>query len=151
MSDSKPDLSRRLIYGWLLFAAGLLLILIGLAIRLWAPNVALNVKWISVFGILVTAFAIANLPQAIQSVKDPERARRAMYEASDERSLGIRRRSGYAAFIFSNLVSILALLVYSFTTRSVPGPDRLWYYLAFMVLAPGMVYIIGLTYYHERE
>jgi uncharacterized membrane protein len=149
-NNLSATIRRRNRLGWGLLALGFVLILTGVGIRIFAPDSAVNPKWLESFGIFLVGCAAAFLVKVFQALKDPLAARRAVIEEQDERRLSIRNRAGNAAFIFSMGTAYLALMIYSLLSSSRPGFDPLWLYLAFAVLGPGAVYVICLIHYNQK-
>lgn len=151
MATNNPTpFTRQTTRGWALLAAGLIFLLVGVALRLALPGSAVNPKWVMAFGVLFSGLAIVDLAKTLTARLDPKAARRMVIEEKDERSRALRDRAGHAAFIFSIGVACLVLLVYSSATWKAPGFDPVWAYLAFTVLGPGLVYIFSLIWYNSR-
>lgn len=134
-----------------LLAGGLLLFLTGLAVRVLIPNSSLNPKWIESFGIFFAGWGIISLLRYILAAGDPITLKRLDNEERDERVQEIRRRAGNTAFIFMYLVSCLALVTYSAATAGQRDLDLLSLYLGFLVIGPGLVYIVCLWKYGREE
>jgi uncharacterized membrane protein len=154
MQNNKlSDFDRQIRYGWLLLAAGILCLLIGAGLSVLVPGTLINTRVIVAFGILLSGIAVGLLARNITLKKHPEAAKRSIIAEQDERVQSIRQRAGNKTFELTSLVSCIALLVYSFASRGANEPasfDPLWFYLAFMFVAPMTVYWICMLRYQNR-
>lgn len=136
--------------GWVLLAIGLVLIAVGVAIRLLAPNFQINPKWFESFGILFTGLSVVYLARFFKALRNPRAARQAQLAEEDERSTAIRQRAGNAAFTFMMFAAGIGLLIYSNLTAGQTSFDPMWLFLAFLVIGPSAFYIAYLLYLQSR-
>lgn len=139
---SKP---RRQTYGWLLIIFGIGLFVAGILMRAYSPSIATYSHLLEGLGILVFGWGIVPAIRDLSSRLNPSAARRDHLVEGDERGIAIRNQAAFSAFIFANATTGLTLIVYSALTRGQPGFDPLWYALAFLVIAPIVVYIVIYT------
>lgn len=136
--------------GWGLLLFGVVLVVVGVVYRQVMPDAALLGRLVMTFGIFFGGWGLLSLNKNILAFRDPKAARRLAIEAQDERSLSIRHRAGYEGFVFAMVASAVGLLVYSVLTQDQKGFDGLWWYLAFMVVGPGIFYVIRLLRIHQK-
>lgn len=134
------DLKQKTILYWLLLIVSLNMILAGILIRIFAPQLQLNPYMIISFGLIFTGIAGANLIKLNLLRHDSAHVQEwAVYE-KDERVQMIRWRAGNTAFIALMEVLFLSLIILSITSSPQAGVDLLWYFLAFLVVFPMAVY-----------
>lgn len=136
--------------GWMLLVFGAVLLAAGAIYRQVTPDAAMIGKLVVSFGIFFAGWGLISLSRGLAALKDPQAARRMAIEEQDERNLAIRDRAGYGAYIFSAVAAAVGLIVYSWLSRDQPGFDPLWWYLAFLVIAPGLYYVIALVRLREQ-
>lgn len=131
--------------GWVLLGFGLLLLAAGAIYRQAMPDAAMLGRLVMSFGIFFTGWGLISVSRRLAALKDPQAVRRLEIEERDERSVAIRNQAGYGAYIFSAVTAAVGLILYSGLTQDQQGFDPLWWYLAFLVVAPGVYYVIALV------
>ncbi len=151
MEKQKISFDRTIRLCAALLAGGIVLFLVGLAVRVFAPSSTLNPKWIESFGIFFAGWGIISLSRYVLAARDPLALKRLKNEEQDERVLAIRQRAGNTTFLFMYLLSCLALVTYSVATAGQNDMDPLSLYLGFLVIGPGLVYVICLWKYSREQ
>jgi len=123
---------------------GLILVICGVA--LFAAGVLLRS-----LGILAFGWGIIPLVTAISARRNPTAARRSQLAGSDERAIALRNQAAYIALMFSIISTSLVLLLYSAFTRGQAGFDPIWMGLAFLVIAPALVFMGVLGWLNNRQ
>lgn len=136
--------------GWILLVFGILLLVVGTVYRQVMPDAAMLGRLVMSFGIFFTGWGLISLSRRLAALKDPQAVRRLEIEERDERSLAIRDRAGYGAYMFTAIASAVGLIIYSGLTQDRPGFDLMWWYLAFLVVGPGVYYVIALVRLRDR-
>jgi uncharacterized membrane protein len=145
---------NKLLGGLALIAAGLILVAAGLVLPHFVNIVSFNPKLIPAAGVLLLGFGIANMAQYATIRIAPETARQMLIEKSDERLQLIRARAGNRAFKVSIAATYIILLWVSLASGgNIPAlsDDALTYLLVAAVVAPMIVYIVGLVYEHSNS
>lgn len=136
-----------------LFVLGGVCVLTGIGFDALVFSPVINGKIIIGIGVLLAGVALAYIIRYIAFQKDPVRAQRMENIEKDERTLSIRRRAGFNAFITSMILSGFFLFIYSLISYPILSVqisfDWVWFMLAVLVIVPMMVYIIGLVRYEE--
>lgn len=136
-----------------LFVLGGVCVLTGIGFDALVFSPVINGKIIIGIGILLAGVALAYIIRYIAFKKDPVTAQRMENIEKDERTLSIRRRAGYNAFITSMILAGFFLLFYSLISYPILSIqisfDWVWFMLAVLVILPMMVYIIGLVRYEQ--
>lgn len=150
--NKDEKLTRKIRLRWIVFSAGILLILAGLALKLIVPALFLESRWAIGFFLIPTGWAAAELAKLSAIRKSPEAALREKVQNTDERMLSLRMHAGNSAFSLTMALSIIALLAYSFLAPAEESAavDWIWYYLAFMMVVPLGVYVAALIRYNSR-
>lgn len=143
--------SKRLKISTAALVIGVLLIGAGITFSILQPEDASLRRWSVSLGFFFTGIGAVNFLRYRSVVQNPTAARRVELAEKDERSLMIRNRAGYSAYLLSMLISYGGLLIYSNLSQSTQGFDFFWYYLAFAALAPSVFYIIYLVWLHEHN
>lgn len=152
----KPEkwVSSKIRVGWILLAAGLVILIAGILIELRFGSEPYNYRIITGVGIAITAAAIANLVRYKALAKNDLDARRMRAAALDERVVLIRRQAGNRAFFVSMVMTYAGLMWASFASNGgLPelGGDTLWFFLAACVVIPFMVYLISIVVENQNQ
>jgi uncharacterized membrane protein len=145
MKNNKITTTGRRAYGWLLIAIGIALFVTGLLVRNFVPETPVDSHLLEGLGILIFAWGVIPVSRQLSARRDPLAARRSQLAEEDERALSIRNQAAYIAFLFANVTTAITLIVYSAYTRGQTGFDPLWYAMAFLVIAPMLVFVGVLT------
>jgi len=141
--------STRVHLGWVLLAAGVLVIVIGVAAEWQFADQPYNLKIITGAGILLAGIGISYLVRYGAALKKGgDSARRMAVEERDERSRMIRRGAGNRAYWVSAVLVYLGLIWASFAANGdLPAlsGDVLWYYLAASFIVPFGVYAVSIV------
>lgn len=132
--------------GWLL-AGGILVAAVGAALELTRADLPFDARLVTALGILLLGGATAYLLRYRSARKDPDAAQRLITEENDERNRLMRLRAGSRAYTASLILAMIGLMWVSWAANgSLPSlsDDVLWYYLAVLVIAPGLVYLASL-------
>jgi hypothetical protein len=149
MDATKTELKRRIRQGTVMMGLGVFLLVLGIIYPLIFPASLLNWKCIGGFGILLFGWGGISLARYRLAYRDPEMAHRTIVEGQDERNIAIRNQAGFMAFLFVTLIGSFALVIYSVTTRDLTK-DALWFYMAFMVIAPSAFFVGYLVWLQKR-
>lgn len=147
MTDQYQYLHHRVRMGWAMLAAGLFLLIAGIALQLLV-TVSFNPRIVSGLGILFIGLGLAQIVRYRAAQGDPKAAKRLVNEERDERSRMIRAQAGSRAFVVSLGLTYIALMWLSLAGNgSLPAPslDALWFYLVGASVAPIAVYVIGIV------
>lgn len=141
----------KLVWGLVLVAAGLILVVAGLLLPLLVPidTLSFNPRLIPAAGVVLLGVGIANLVQYASIRLDPQAARQMLIDTRDERSRQIRARAGNRAFWVCVPMTYIVLLWVSLSTSgNIPAlsDDALTFLLVANVIAPMIVYAVGLLY-----
>lgn len=149
---NQEKLIKKIRIRWIVFGVGVAFILLGIVLNLIAPELFLQSRWVIGFFLIPTGWAAAELAKLSAIRASPEAALREVVQNTDERMLGLRMHAGNTAFMITIVISIIALLAYSFLTptKIIVGLDWIWNYLAFMVVVPLGVYVVALIRYNTR-
>jgi len=154
MINRQKWMNRRLALGRILMIAGVVVILVGLALPRLAPDLSFNPRLIVGLGIVLLSAGFALQVQYWGLRREPKAVERWMNEETDERSKLIRNQAGYAAF-WACLGMTYALLMWlSFSSNgSLPkiSEDLLWYCLAAIVVVSFGVYAAGIIRGNQRS
>jgi hypothetical protein len=116
----------------------------GIIMEISYAYVPFNFRIITGLGILLVGVGVGYLVRYLHALKDEQSARRLTAEERDERTVLIRARAGYRAYIVSAALVYIGLMWTSFAiSGSLPAlaGDTLWLFLAACVLIPFWVYI----------
>lgn len=135
----------KLFLGLALIAAGLILVVAGLVLPLLiaVDTLSFNPRLIPAAGVVLLGVGLANLVQYASIRLDPQAARQMLIESRDERSRQIR------AFWVSIVMTYIVLLWASLSVSGnipVLSDDGLTFLLVATVVAPMIVYVVGLFY-----
>ena len=142
-------ISARVRLGWVLLAAGILVIVIGVVAEWQFADQPYNLKIITGAGILLGGIGIGYLVRYGTVLRnDGASTRRMAAEERDERSLMIRNQAGNRAYWVSAALVYLGLMWASFAANGdLPelSNDLLWYYLAAGFVIPFGVYAVSIV------
>lgn len=141
----------KLFLGLALIAAGLILVAAGLLLPLLVQvdTLRFNPRLIPAAGVVLLGAGMAFLAQYATIRLDPQVARQMLIDSRDERSRLIRVRAGNRAFWVSVPMTYIVLLWVSLSVSgNIPAlsNDALTFLLVLNVIAPMMVYVVGLFY-----
>lgn len=132
--------------GWLL-AGGIIVVAVGAALELTQADLPFDARLVTALGILLLGGAAAYLVRYRSARKDPTAAQRLITEESDERNQLLRQRAGSRAYTASLVLAMIGLMWVSWAANGSLPPvsdDLLWYFLAGLVIAPGLVYLASM-------
>lgn len=148
---NKPEkMPAEVRFGWALLLIGVVLVVAGLIFRQLLNDAGPLGRLVMTFGIFLGGWGLVSLNKNLLTFRDPRAARRLAIEAQDERSLSIRNKAGYESFVFALVISAVGLLIYSVLSQDQKGFDLLWWYLAFLVVGPGVFYVVRLISFHQK-
>ncbi len=150
MKNSELSKSRRSLYGWVAVIAGIVLFITGITIRSFIPGTLADTRLLEGLGILITGWGIIPLVRSISIMRNPVAAHRDQLTETDERAITLRNQAAYYTFLFSLVTTSILLVIYSALTRGQSGFDPIWFSLAFLVIAPVMVFA-GLVSWLNRS
>jgi hypothetical protein len=127
--------------GWLVLIAGIVLFTAGLLIRLFSPGTIADTRLIEGLGLLLTGWGIVPFVRTISRRKNPVAAHRNQLAESDERAIILRNQAAFVSLMFNEATSSILLVIYSAMTRGQTGFDPIWFALAFLVIAPMLVFV----------
>lgn len=154
MTNSQKWMTRQLRTGWLLLAAGLVLVVVGLLLPRLLVNPGFNTRIITGLGILLTGVGAAYLSRYGIGRRNPEMAGRMAVEARDERVRANRSRAAGRAYWVSAALTYAGLMWVSFAANgSLPelSSDNLWFFLAAAFLIPFGVYIASMVHSEQND
>jgi hypothetical protein len=137
IENTKPT---RSLFGWVAVIAGIVIFISGLAMRNLNPGTIADTRLIEGLGILITGWGIVPLVRNISAMRNPTAARRSKLDESDERATALRNQAAYIVFLFNIAASSIILVAYSAMTRGQTGFDPVWVALAFLVIAPILLF-----------
>lgn len=142
---------NKLFWGVGLITTGLILVAAGLLLPLLVlvDTLSFNPKLIPAAGVVLLGIGIANLVQYASIRLDPQTARQMLIDTRDERSRLIRARAGNRAFWVSIVMTYIVLLWVSLSNSgNIPtlSNDGLTFLLVATVIAPMLVYTVGIFY-----
>lgn len=140
--------NRELVLGVASIVLGGLLFLLSWWLRSAFPNLSYS-KLAEGIGIFTIGVGIWKLVQYINYTKNPTALRKARVESMDERKLWIRYHAGYNAFLFSVVVTYLALLIVGMAPSAI-DLNNAWTALAGIVIGLMAVYIISLILLEKK-
>lgn len=140
--------NRELVLGVASIVLGGLLFLLSWWLRSAFPNLSYS-KLAEGIGIFTIGIGIWKLVQYINYTKNPTALRKARVESMDERKLWIRYHAGYNAFLFSVVVTYLALLIVGMAPSAI-DLNNAWTALAGIVIGLMAVYIISLILLEKK-
>ncbi len=140
--------NRELALGVASIVLGGLLFLLSWWLRSAFPNLSYS-KLAEGIGIFTIGVGIWKLVQYINYTKNPTALRKARVESMDERKLWIRYHAGYNAFLFSVVVTYLALLIVGMAPSAI-DLNNAWTALAGIVIGLMAVYIISLILLEKK-
>lgn len=132
-----------------LLGAGLLVVLVGAALELWAGGLGFDPRIITGVGIFFLGLGGAQYFNNRVTRGDEVSVARKIAEEKDERLVMIRNRAGNRAFWVSLVLGYAGLLWSSFASNGqLPAleGDVLWFFLAGLVTIPFGVYLISYVY-----
>lgn len=133
--------------GWLLVAAGALVITVGIFTELQFANATYNFRIITGLGIVLVGSGIGYLVRYRLALKNEQAAKRLAIEEQDERTVLINSRAGRRAYWVSAALAYIGLLWASFAANGSLPPlsgNTLWYFMAACVLVPFGVYMTSI-------
>ncbi len=128
------------IFGWVGLIAGVVLFITGILIRQFSPGTIADTRIIEGFGILLAGWGIIPVIRGISARKNPAAAHRSHLDESDERATALRNQAAFIALLFNVASTSIMLLIYSGLTRGQPGFDPIWFAMAFLVIAPMLIF-----------
>jgi hypothetical protein len=146
--ETKKSANRSI--GWITVLAGIVIFITGIVLRTLQPGTIADTRLLEGFGILLTGWGIVPVFRSIQMRRNPKAAHRSELDEKDERAVSIRNQAAYTVFLFSLTASGIVLLVYSALTRGQPGFDPVWFALAFLVIAPVVVFAIMMIWLNRQ-
>ncbi len=150
MNSPTTRISNKVRAGWILLAAGLFIVLGGMAVRFFYPAFLESIQWIVGLGLLFLGISVAILASYLPALRSSQAAARQAYSETDERNVLIRNAAGYIAFIAAVIANYVVLYAYSSLTRGTEGIDAMWYALTFLALFPIVVFIIFMVRYQKK-
>jgi len=147
MIDQKSKLNRELVKGLVLLGLGAVLF----AFSMLTFKSFLLIPYHSILegiGLFLGVVGIWNLVQYLRYQKNPEIAKKARVESTDERQLLIKSRSGNNAFKVGVTATYLALL-FTGATENVISSDIAWWVLAAIVVITLLVYIVSIIRFEK--
>lgn len=154
MNNNAKWIQRQVRLGWVFFAAGLVLAIIGLILQWAFENLPFNARIVTGLGILLLGIAVSYLVRYGAAQRSLQAAKRLVSEDRDERTQMIRARAGSRAYWVSAILTYALLMWVSFASNgSLPmlSADALWYVLAAIVIVPGIVYMISTIYDQQNR
>ncbi len=154
MNNNAKWIQRQVRLGWVFFAAGLVLAIIGLILQWAFENLPFNARIVTGLGILLLGIAVSYLVRYGAAQRSLQAAKRLVSEERDERTQMIRARAGSRAYWVSAILTYALLMWVSFASNgSLPmlSADALWYVLAAIVIVPGIVYMISTIYDQQNR
>lgn len=154
MNNNAKWIQRQVRLGWVFFAAGLVLAIIGLILQWAFENLPFNARIVTGLGILLLGIAVSYLVRYGAARRSLQAAKRLVSEERDERTQMIRARAGSRAYWVSAILTYALLMWVSFASNdSLPmlSADALWYVLAAIVIVPGIVYMISTIYDQQNR
>jgi uncharacterized membrane protein len=139
----------KLFLGLALIATGLIVIAAGLLLPRLVDTLNFNPRLIPAAGVVLLGVGFAQLVQYATIRLVPQAARQMLIDNRDERSRQIRARAGNRAFWVSIIMAYIVLLWVSLASSGNIPPlseDALTIFLVATVVAPMIVYIVGLLY-----
>jgi hypothetical protein len=146
---ARARINRRIQLGWALLAAGLVVGISGILLRMMVGDLPFNARIITGIGILLIGLGISNIVRYRAALQDKQAARRMISEGRDERIQAIRARAGNRAYWISAALAYTGLMWLSFSENGSLPPlstDTLWYILSVIVVLPFVVYAGSLIY-----
>lgn len=144
MTEQTQWLRMRARLGWLLLAAGLVLLAGSLVASRAYPDTTINLRIVGGLGILVGGLGLGYAVRYGGALRDEAAARRVIVEDRDERSVLIRQRAGSRAYLASAVLVFGGLMWSSYAANGqlpqLEG-DGLWNYLAAATVVPLAVYL----------
>jgi len=138
-------------FGLILVICGVALFTAGVLLRNLVSGTIADTRLLEGLGILAFGWGIIPLVTAISARRNPTAARRSQLAGSDERAIALRNQAAYIALMFSIISTSLVLLLYSAFTRGQAGFDPIWMGLAFLVIAPALVFMGVLGWLNNRQ
>jgi len=148
MNNRLKWINRQWQLGWALLAVGLVFAVVGLILPLLAGSLPFNHRIITGLGILLLGIGVSILVRYGAARRDPQAALRLVSEQRDERMQLLRARAGNRAYWVSAVMAYAVLMWVSFASNgSLPelSTDTLWFFLAAVVVVPGVVYAASLA------
>lgn len=146
--DNKPQRKDlQIIKAGILMGSGGILFVLGL-LTFYSPKIIPYLSVIQGIGLFLFVIGLWQLIQHFRTRKNPEMARKARVESSDERKLWIQSRAGSNAYKFGITATYLALLFVGATDGAISS-DLAWWVLAGIVVGTLLVYIVSLVRYEQ--
>lgn len=141
----------KLLWGLAMIAMGLILVVAGLLLPLLVDvgTPSFNPRLIPAAGVVLLGVGLGYLVQYASIRLNPQAAQEMVIQARDERFRLIRARAGNRAFWVSITMTYIVLLLVSLAgSGNIPAlsDDALTIMLVTTVVAPMIVYIVGLVY-----
>ncbi len=112
MNDNLKWINQKIILGWIMVAAGLVVGVIGILLPKLAGSLPFNTRIITGLGILISGWGIANLVRYGVAGRDKQAAMRLVSEERDERLQIIRARAGSRAYWVSAAMAYTGFCLY---------------------------------------
>lgn len=147
MDNRNLWIKNKLRAGWLLLAAGAVVISLGIFAERQFAQLPYNFRILTGLGILLGGVGLGYLVRYGAALKGEPSARRLAVDERDERTVWINTRAGSRAYKVSTAFMYLGLMWASFSANgALPAlaGDTLWFFLAAGVLIPFGVYAASL-------
>jgi len=147
MKNSKKWVGKRIITGWIILIAGILVSASGLLSELKITGQPFDFRIVTGIGILLIGIGIGILVRYGSAIRDETSAKRITNEEHDERTLFIRAKAGNRAFWVSTALVYAGLMWVSFASNGkLPkmNEDALWYFLAITFILPFGIYLYNI-------
>jgi len=145
----KKWVKRQLTYAIVFFIIGVLALSIGAVIEIANKDIGVDDRLITASGILFLGISLSSWLRYFAGRKDNGAAARLINDETDERLLLMRAHAGKRGFWYSISITYLLLLWESFSSNGqLPAlsDDARWYWLAWAVVVPLIVYISSILY-----
>ena len=143
MHDERAWISGRVRLGWLLLAAGAAVVVVTTVLGVVDLVPGWDFRVVGGLGILMLGLGLGLVMRYRPALGDDAAARRVVVEERDERTVQIRTRAGYRAWIVSAVFVWIGLMWASLAGGSslpVLAGDLLWWFLAAAFVVPFFVY-----------
>ena len=154
MNNHMEWINRKVRWGWLSFAAALVVAAIGIALEWQVKPQSFNPKYVTSLGIIMFGVGIAYLQKYFPARRNPQAAARMAAKANDERVVAIRAKAGFGAYILSAVLTYAGMMwVGGAERRGEPlgSADAIWYGLLVLFLLPICFFVISLLYYERNR
>lgn len=154
MHDELAWIRRRVRLGWLLLAIGASVVVVATILSVADLVPGWDVRVVGGLGILLAGLGLALVIRYRSALGDDAAARRAIVEERDERTVQIRTRAGYRAWIVSAVFLWIGLMWASLagsTNLPVLAGDLLWWFLAVGFAVPFVIYAGSVTLDERRS